>query len=337
MKGVIIPGPFSNIDIFRIKDQFSWLAFFFLREFSRKKYDLVVFYRDKELIAGGFACLLYRRPYVYFSLEIRGYDEIKTVADRVRKQLEIIFNRLSILTVVQDETRKALILRVHGLESDKIHIVPNAFMRVSNKKQDLIRARHGIPVDKVVILYPGALQAWALSEDLLEAAASWDEKFVLVLHGFAVDGFVETLKKKAAEVNARAPGRIYISTDVLAEKEYLDYVASADIGLPWYQCHLVNNVKTIGKSSGKFSAFMSCGVPVVVPAYLEALKGFVETYHCGIAVDGEPQIGAALDKVIDKLDEYKKNARSFYDQELNFEKSFKEFLQKVKNRIEIPV
>lgn len=320
----------SDVDIFWLKGV-VWQLFFFLRQLPRKKYDRIIFYGDKELITGGFVCLLLRQPYIYFAMEIRDYDELKTVADLVRKKLEIFFNKRSFLTVIQDETRKTVIQALHGLDPDRFSIVPNAFMRVNSRKQNLVRERFGISADKVIVLYSGALQRWALDEELIKAAASWSDRFVLVLHGFKIDDFFETLRQKAMEVNSRVSGRIYISTDVLPEKEYLDFVGSADIGLAWYKRNPLNNVKTIGKSSGKFSAFMACGVPVVVPSYLDALKGFVDSYHCGLAVGREDQIREALDHMAERIKEYENNARFFYEQELNFEKSFKEFLLKVEN------
>lgn len=323
--------PLLSVDIIRFDSTF-WGAFrTFLKEFSEKKYNYVFFYREIELIAGGLVCFLMRLPYVYFSLEIRSYDEYqrRDIIGRWMKTLEILMNRKSVLTVVQDENRKALAMKVQGLSEAKISIVPNSYFRTNDTKSNFIREHFGIANDKVIVLYPGALEAWALGAGLLTEVAFWDEKFVLVLHGFSRDCYIDALRKQAAAINAQSPGRILFSTEILNEEDYLDFVASADIGLVWYKKDLSENVRTVGKSSGKFSAFMASGVPVVAPSYLKSLSEVVQQYRCGLSVDDEVGVGPALKQLLTSIDEYAKNAAVCFNEELDFRRFFQAFLSKL--------
>jgi len=291
-------------------------------------YNLLISFHQYALIGAGLINLFYRIPFVYFCLEILAFDQIMSFKSKIRKRLEIFFNKRAVLTIVQDVVRKNMIFNLHKLNNETIFCVPNSYMGIVNQNGDYLRKKWGIPEDRIIVLYAGGIEQWAIDEKIIAAVKDWDDKFVFVLHGWSRDGYIEKLRPIINEINMEKT-KIYLSEDTLSIHEYEQMVSSADIGLCWYRKNLPENVKKIGFSSGKFSSFLRSGLPVIVPTYLEGISNFIEKYQFGIEVPDEFEIKKALTTISSDYQKFRNNAFQFYKERIDFEINFEKVFNKL--------
>jgi hypothetical protein len=287
-----------------------------------KQYNLVISYHTLGFIISSILCKITRVPYAYFCLEIIGFDQKKSLKSKLIKYIEIFLNKGASFTVVQDENRKKLIKKIHKLNQNLIFCIPNSYIGTFRNSSKYLRDKFNIPNEKIIVLYSGAIEFWAIDDNFIKAVGQWDKRYVLVLHGFSRDNYLEKIKPLIKEINMTET-KIYISSNILNVDEYMKLIASADIGLVWYKRDLPINVSTIGLSSGKFSAFLRCGVPIIVPSYLQDLYKFVNNYKIGTVVKSEYEIESRIVNVIKNYDMYRDNAFKFYSEYLDFEEKFK--------------
>lgn len=313
---------YSSIRIFPFKiiSELIWIIYILMLN----QYNLILPYHGRGLIATGIACMIRKTPYGYFCLEIVCFDEIKNIKDKVIKLLEIHFNKKANFTIVQDNNRKELIKKTHELKDDSIFCIPNSYLGSFNEHSEYLRDKFNISRNKTIVLYSGALELWAIDENLILSVNEWDNDYVLVLHGYCRNDYLEkTLIPLIEKINFNGK-KIYLSLNLLNETEYMRLISSADIGLAWYKKDLSENVSTIGLSSGKMSAYLRCGIPIIVPTYLEDLLKFAKEYGIGVAVNNEYEIKNGILEILIDYKYYKSNTMSYYKENLDFEKKFSE-------------
>lgn len=295
-----------------------------IHQLLSKKYNLILPYHAYGLIATGMACTIRKTPYGYFCLEIKCFDQIKKIEDKVMKFLEIYFNKKADFTIVQDKSRNELIKKTHGLEDNSIYCIPNSYLGPFNERSDYLRDKFDIPRNRKIALYSGALESWAIDENLILSVDGWDDNYVLVLHGYCRNDYLEKVLNPLVEKINSKRKKIYLSLNLVDEIEYMRLISSADIGLAWYRKDLPENVSTIGLSSGKMNAYLRCGIPIIVPTYLEDLRKFANEYKIGVAVDSEYEIKDGILEILNVYDYYKNNTIKYYKENLDFEKKFYE-------------
>ncbi len=296
------------------------------------EYALLIPFTQTGLIVSAILSKVFRIPCIYFCLEISADDEIKTVKAWIIKYVVSALNRRIDFTIVQDESRKTLIQKVHGLEPERVYCVPNSYIGVVRKKSRYLRDKFSIPNDRVIVLFTGGIEEWAIDDNLIKAASSWNSNLVLVLHGWSRDGYIEKIQNMVKDIN-KIQMKVCLSLDCLSTDDYMNLVSSADIGLAWYKKGLTINVQEIGLSSGKFAAFLRCGLPVIVPSYLSDLKKLITLYSVGLAADSEYEIGKCAEHIMENRQVFSDNAYQFYFEHLDFEKGFLHIIDKIGARL----
>ncbi|OGT06724.1 MAG: hypothetical protein A2103_01160 [Gammaproteobacteria bacterium GWF2_41_13] len=293
-----------------------------------RRYDLLIAFDSAELISSGLIGVIYKIPFVFFSLEIIGSDQIKTIKGRIIKYIEIFFSKKAAFIIVQDEVRKKLIKNTYEIYDNRIFCLPNSYIGIIKKTTNYLRDKFNIPNNKVIVLYAGGIESWAIDRSLIDAVCEWGDEYVLVLHGWSRCGYLHELKPLIDKVNY-SKERIYLSLDMLNEEEYGACVSSANIGLAWYKKDLSENVAKIGLSSGKCASFLRCGLPVIVPSYLEGIGELVSKYQFGISADNEFKIKDAVALIMKNYQTYRDNAFNFCLNFLDYEKGFNDVLPEI--------
>jgi glycosyltransferase involved in cell wall biosynthesis len=169
---------------------------------------------------------------------------------------------------------------------------------------DWLRQRHGIAPHQFVLLIAGGLGLDQLTPEIVQAAARWDERLVLVLH--SASGRYPPELLELAQQPALA-GRVKLSADhfTIDEAEQRVY-AGADIGIVYYR-DLGFNFRHTAYSSGKLAAFLRGGVPVIVPPFPE-FEQAVRDHGYGACATVE-SIGAVALQLLDHHDTLREAAR----------------------------
>ncbi len=287
-----------------------------------RKYTCFIAYDVDAFIITSLVRIIQQVPVIYYNLEIFGYDQLTTIKSRIKKLLEIFFNKRVIATVTQDKNRLKLLAKANKIASDKIITIPNTYMKTYRNKSNYLRVKFNIKENKTIILYIGGIEVWALDEKLLDSVKEWPENFVLVMHGWSRDGYIQKLKP----IIRQNRERIYVDNEILEEEEYSELVSSGDVGLAWYKSDLPKNVYHIGLSSGRFAQCLRCGLPVIAPRYLPDFKRILSTNKIGELAKDEYDIKNAAEKILKNYSYYRNNAFCYFENYLDFKVYFRNIL-----------
>jgi SAM-dependent methyltransferase len=250
------------------------------------------------------------RP-IYYSLELYFRDNYynlhypERVMERERKEIHHIKG-----LIIQSEERESLFRKEYQLSAavPAFHL-PITYMQSScREKSDFLRQKFRIPDYRKIALHLGGIQD---HHCLLELAAVFHhvKNWALVLHGSAYGDYKGKLESFIRDYGI---SNVHISEEFLDNIEDLDILLnSSDVGIAWYK-NVSPNFTTAGKSSGKISAYLRFGLPVLANRYRSTIEA-IEDRGCGICVNAFEEIPNALINIAASYDYFSRNASNEYD------------------------
>lgn len=250
------------------------------------------------------------RP-IYYSLELYFRDNAynlhypRQIMELERREIHTIKK-----LIIQSEERESLFRYEYQLSPEiPAFLLPITYMQPScRERSDYLRTKFAIPRDRKIALHLGGIQE---QHCLLEVAAAFRDvrDWVLVMHGNAYGDYKKNLEMFVRQNDI---SNVFISDDYLEQIEDLDIILkSADVGIAWYK-NVSPNFTTAGKSSGKISAYLRFGLPIVINRYKSTVEA-IEDRGCGVCVDRFDQIPTALKNVDSSYRYYSNHAISEYD------------------------
>ncbi|RII29514.1 MAG: hypothetical protein CXR30_11530 [Geobacter sp.] len=229
--------------------------------------------------------------------------------------------------IIQSEERESLFRNEYGLSpAIPTFLLPITYMQPSNRKRsDYLRQKLNVPGSRKIALHLGGIQE---QHCLMEIAAAFQDvpDWALVMHGNAFGDYKKNLENF---INQQKLSNVYLSDDYIEQIEDLDVILeSADAGIAWYK-DVSPNFTSAGKSSGKISAYLRFGLPVIANSYKSTLEA-LEDRGCGVCVERFEQIPAALRNVAASYRYYSENAFKEYDAVYwfeNYREPLKEFIE----------
>lgn len=289
--------------------------------------------------ANGFFLCKYLYPFskpIYYSLELYFRDNAynlfypEVVMNKERNEINNI-NGL----IIQSNEREELFRNEYNL-SDEIEtlILPVTYNHPANKiKKNIFREKFKIPNSIKIALHLGGIQE---HHCLIELADSFKNitNWVLIIHGNAFGEYVEKLKNF---IIRNQISNVFISNDYVKNIDDMDvFLQSVDVGIAWYK-NVSPNFSTAGKSSGKISAYLRFGLPVVVNKFQSTIDA-IEHTGCGKCVEHYTEIPDVLIQIENKYSFYSENCRNEYNKYYWFENYKKDIIKFIeKNKIEIIV
>jgi hypothetical protein len=267
-----------------------------------------------------------RIPFVYFSLEILFQRECKTDALRVLKEREIALSRQCKFAIIQDAERARLLAAENGICDRQFRLIPNSPLgEASDKRSTWLRDRLGIASNQLIVLHAGSPYLWTGLPHLLISAAKWPENWSLVIQTRvspeALGDYWSLIELLASRVRAK------ILSEPLQASEYSELVASADVGCAFYlpqpSCRWIDdNLRFIGRSSGKAAYYLRNGLPILTNGDTN-LSELVRKAGCGEIVDSPFETNGALTRIVENYQTYSRNARSCFRELFSFRDYFK--------------
>lgn len=263
-------------------------------------------------------------PLVYYSLELLLTRELRDETSAALKKDERDANRAAALTIVQDEERAGLLVEDNGLDWTRVALVPNAPLGPARRQPSRYwQDRLGLRDDRRIVLHAGSVGAWTGIDRLVDAAATWPEPWMLIVHtryDAESSAYVDGLRGRAHA------GRVRFSVKPVPRQEYETLVDGADAGLAFYvptneSAYTQENIRSIGLSSGKFASYARAGVPVIANRD-STLGKLVEEAGVGVAVQSAEEVGNALRRIEREQDAMSGRALRFFDQRLDFARAF---------------
>ena len=311
--------------------------FFLRKQHASIPYHCMVGIDPEGLASASFYAKLLDVPSIYWSLELLLAKEIITQEKKNIKKLEIINNKQVAFTIIQDRWRGQALIKENGIDPTSLFYVPNAPRgRSRREKSDYLYKRLNIPREFKIILCAGTIGSWAMSTEIVAAAADWPNGYVLVMQSRAYnsirkDKYIEKIREIAD------PRKVIISYEPVPQSEYRNFVDSADVGLAFYMPNPPNNyfnllgenIRLIGLSSGKIAGYLYSGLPVIVNDVVIGPKELVQSSGSGFCVTHPAGIKDALSVVFDRYDWYVENACRCFDESLELEKHLTPILKKL--------
>lgn len=256
------------------------------------------------------------RP-TYYSLELYFRDNHFNLVypPEVMKKERLLVNLIKGL-IIQSEEREFLFRREYDLSPGiPSFLLPVTYLQPSCAvKSSLVRAKYGISSNVKIALHLGGIQEY---HSCIEIALAFSNiaDCVLIFHGFY---FGEYIKRLRAAISRNNITNVIISEETYDHIEDMDtLLMSCDMGIAWYN-DVSPNFTTAGKSSGKISAYLRFGLPVIAKKYPSTLDA-VEHAGCGVCVDDFDALPDAVRKIDAHYQSYSDNCRKNYDQVYWFE------------------
>lgn len=275
----------------------------------RAGYQWVIGFDIGALIRAGICQLLYGGEVIYHSLEF--YEpKNKPVRSSIKKFLERYFSRKASYVFTQDTSRAAFLEKDLSAPREKFRLVYNSPIgELIKTHADYFRDTFKISRESRIVLCVGSLMKETLVFDIVESVKNWDEKFVLVLHGwFPYEMVMEFVQQK----QKKSPDKIYISDRLFDHwNKYIPF-QSCDIGFVGFS-YDTDNLKYAAGSAGKIFDFFRTGKPIVAfdsPGMAELIEG----NGAGFVYSDNRDISKVLSKIDGNYDSIRQNCFSAYSQ-----------------------
>jgi glycosyltransferase involved in cell wall biosynthesis len=271
-------------------------------------------------------------PVIYYNQELLLERDCHTFESKTLKALERICNQACSFTIIQDKRRAKYLCDDNNLESESIICVPvSGLEKAYHKKGSLLQDMYGIPREKRILLYAGNMSSWAMCVEIAQAAQTWKDDFVLVLHSWREDMKNDPYVSRIRRLTENK--KVYLSLMQVDWQKMPDLLSSADIGLVFYQNLGVNFYET-GHSSNKLAQYLQAGLPLIASDF-PSLRDVIDKYQCGEYGNGPEDIEHLAEKIFHDYENYRANAFRCYENEYDFSKYFKKVVERIKE-IEVP-
>jgi hypothetical protein len=242
---------------------------------------------------------------------------------KLRKCLEQLGTRRSMLIVTQDKDRGRLLAKINKVSRDGFLYLPNSRAGLGElKRSSLVHDLIGCGRDKKLVMWMGAASEGDGALQIAEQARSWPPDYLFVYHFRSSSP--TTYKRKLIELNGVGQNRYISEQFSYAEVESL--YASAHIGLAIYPKRGIN-AEYIGHSSGKLNTFLKAGVPCIV-SRSRGLSWAVHAAGC-VAVDSVRDLLSAIQLIERNYEERCLLAVSAYNEKLAFEPHFDRLVRRL--------
>jgi len=182
------------------------------------------------------------------------------------------------------------------------------------ERQDLLQRRYAIPARARIAIHLGGVNPYYSSLPLAEVFSAM-EGWYLIFQGNHLRGYGDEIRRLAKERRAR---HIIVPKTFYSEIDSLDRILmSCHVGIAWYN-DLNANFRSAGQSSGKITAYLKFGLPVIANRYPSTEEALAKT-GCGITVARMDEIPAALSHIVANYDDYSARARREYERHYRFE------------------
>lgn len=261
-----------------IKTWWPKLKFLFkLKNICKKeKISTIIAVDPIGLIIGGRIKLLIKKIKLhYFSFEIFFQDELvgNTYFEKLKRK-EIKYTHQIDCLLIQDEERSQLLFQENKITGANIQqffipVAPNSVLIPGDNRQKW-RTKLGISDDKIVLLHSGSLEKWSGGEMLIDLInLGLGENQLLLIHTKTPLDLSNPIHREIYSLQERDLPILIHETVFSDFEEYLAFLQIADLALTLYEKDLSSpysgkNIEHIGLASGKFSCYLSQGIPVIV-------------------------------------------------------------------------
>ena len=292
------------------------------KQYKNNDWQIVIGVDRQGLIEAREISRMLDIPYAFISFEIMFESEtslrFKIVERTASKNVSF--------WIAQDEMRAKMLSDENHLQSRPSLLIPVSSHGIANQTERRLRDSLNIPNDKKVAIAVGSISEWTMMDEVLGSLPNWPEDWVLIIH----DRYGHTQSRLNAlklEEKLLSKSRLYLSTDAPEDVDDMGYILSGvDCGLAFYRPingnpFLGNNIRFLGRSSGKIATYLRFGIPVITNIGAPMMNDIRE-YQLGEVISDPNELPRCL-----RLGNFsnRKNCQNYFKTHLDFENHSDEF------------
>ena len=248
-------------------------------------------------------------PYIFFALEF------PQIIDNNHLKLPFVLNqennalRHADYVITHDSFHRDFISNHFSVPHDKFLLLPNASLTPElHAKSDFLKKKYSINNHTSIVLHSGGFGKWFRCKEIIKNAICWTHEINLIFHIGRDPGKDPYFTESQSIANKSA---IKFSLTPLSNNELDEMISSADVGLALYsEEDLGYRATLMGLAAGKIGNYLKCGLPIIATR-LPSLK-YIEDYRCGVLINSESEIEAAIKYIISNRPMFSKNAHRCY-------------------------
>lgn len=283
----------------------------------KKKYNFIIGVDRQGIIEAHFFSRFFLVPYCLFSFEIMFEAE----TSKRYKELERYASKNCSLWIVQDKVRANKLAEQNRLRIDNSFLLPIGARGVGKHSKNRLRDRLNITREKRVAIALGSISKWTMVGDIVATLANWPNEWALIVHDrYGVTW--DSLKKLGIDWNQFLGKSLFVSeqaSDIVDDMGQI--LAGVDLGIAFYQPidgdpNLGNNLRFLGKASGKIATYLRYGIPVITNEIGE-MASDIRKYQLGVVVDKANMIPNILNEFDYRC--FSNNCSSYFINNLDFD------------------
>ena len=261
---------------------------------------------------------------VYFNLELLDWnkgDLINGNNKRILKHLEYGMIKTLSRVVTPSPRRSDIFSQINHFKHDNIFNLPVAPVGDGiTRKSRFFRDMFNIPENHRIVLYCGQFVPYFQCVEILRTVLDWPDDTVLIMHTWNQTTLKTQYYKDMKKAALGLP--VHFSTHYIPYDDLADAMASADMGLAFYEA-VDRNYTEILFSSNKIGEYLKAGLGIICSDF-PSVKQFVESHDIGMAVPVY-ELPRAIREISERIDSVRDNVLQCYNNELRFENYFNRF------------
>lgn len=253
--------------------------------FRKIKYNLIIGIDRQGIIEAYYLSRFFLVPYCLFSFEIMFESE----TSRRYKTLERYASKNCSLWIVQDQVRANKLAEQNRLRIGNSFLLPIGARGLGKHSKNRLRDRLNIPKEKRVAIALGSISRWTMIEDIIASLVDWPNEWALIVHD-RYGATWDSLNKLGIDWNRFLGKSLFVSeqaSDIVDDMGQI--LAGVELGIALYQPinddpNLGNNLRFIGKSSGKIATYLRYSIPVITNEIGE-MASDIRKYKLGAVVE----------------------------------------------------
>jgi len=258
----------------------------------------------------------------YISYEILFRNEIIFPKEQKLKEFDLAYLRLCKEVLIQDSLRGEMYRRETGFNGSLFFapVSPHEYLGAPPDKASL-RKTLNLPLDKKLLIYSGALDAYAKPDWWIEIAECLPENYIFIFISFDGRQFNDPTLARIGRVLSSMGNARFIRKELPAH-QYMQLLRACDVGVALFRpvyTHWMNgrNIRQMGLSSGKFCNYVSCGLPVICDSNQDQFRQLAEEYPVIQTISAPGEVPSKLERLSEITHETETWCRKLFMDVLN--------------------
>ena len=266
-----------------------------------------------------------KQKFYYHNFDFDLPKNFKKIKDRLLFNLEIYATSFCNGLIFPSKKRSEIFAKITKNKKVKIHYLMNCFPlnykpKINFQFKRFLRKKKLLK--KKIVCRLGSIGPDHYVEELIDSFKYLDSNFILILAGVSNDNYATTLKKKIIKLNLAK--NVFIFENI-KNNFWFDILLNSHLGICFYKDVSISHRNMAGTSQ-KFNNYLLANIPMITNNNSD-FQNFKKNFDVYETVN--PGRSREIAKKIEymfrnnsRINQIKKNMKSAFKNELNFEKQF---------------